>query len=273
MDFNIIIKEYLNYNLIDLFLDHGFIDYNYRRISLLDNLCHIIYKYLNKNNIKNINITEYQVTQFMNIYEYETDSLIIEYIHLLEIEMIEYETFDNIINSNFKYNYLKCKTLKEKTKFIYKNKTVFSIIFTYFRDYNDHGLTSLDLIILINSYKLLNINSNKNKIKQIIKSLFNDYILIKQRNISNAKALGKVFNYINTKFINNKIPLNINNNKIILDELNMNNNKIIKIIKGLRKLKNIYNYNSKKIILWKIAEYYSKKKYSPDNILKYINLN
>ncbi len=24
--------------------------------------------------------------------------------------------------------------------------------------------------------------------------------------------------------------------------------------------------------LWKIAEYYTKKKYSPDNILKYVNL-
>ena len=40
-------------------------------------------------------------------------------------------------------------------------------------------------------------------------------------------------------------------------------NKIIKWYKHHKKIK----------ILWKIAEYYTKKKYSPENIIKYINLD
>lgn len=41
----------------------------------------------------------------------------------------------------------------------------------------------------------------------------------------------------------------------------------------VNKIGNWYKYNKKNKILWKIAEYYIKKKYSPNNILKYINLD
>ncbi len=38
------------------------------------------------------------------------------------------------------------------------------------------------------------------------------------------------------------------------------------------KLAQLYKYNKLSPILWQIAEYYTQRKYSPDNILKYIDL-
>lgn len=42
---------------------------------------------------------------------------------------------------------------------------------------------------------------------------------------------------------------------------------------GFRKFINVLTYNKYKDTLWKIGEYYTQKKYKPDHILDYINLD
>ena len=42
---------------------------------------------------------------------------------------------------------------------------------------------------------------------------------------------------------------------------------------GFIKLLKLYKYYKKRKILWEIAEYYTRKKYHPDKILNYIDLN
>jgi hydroxymethylpyrimidine pyrophosphatase-like HAD family hydrolase len=49
-----------------------------------------------------------------------------------------------------------------------------------------------------------------------------------------------------------------------------NINKITKIQRWYKRMK--YLKSKRLIILWRIAEYYSKQKYKPENILNYINL-
>lgn len=46
-----------------------------------------------------------------------------------------------------------------------------------------------------------------------------------------------------------------------------------RINNGFIKFLKLYKKYKFKLTLWKIAEYYTKKKYSPENILKYINLD
>lgn len=149
--------------------------------------------------------------------------------------------------------------------------------------------------ININSCDIhLNIN-NKLKIK-----FYSDNIkLLNNETINNA--------LFNNNSINNKvIKINIfNNNKLIIEYDNRKyyniNREYVSIITFDReyvqlisekrlynfkqdcielykiqsqiKIFNLYKTYKKNKILWKIAEYYTAKKYSPKNILKYINLN
>lgn len=64
---------------------------------------------------------------------------------------------------------------------------------------------------------------------------------------------------------------NNNNIKIILDVI-LCEICIYNINKKIKKFQNLWKKYKKNKILWQIAEYYSAKKYSPLNILKYIDL-
>ncbi len=54
---------------------------------------------------------------------------------------------------------------------------------------------------------------------------------------------------------------------------NFNTRNIRKIMKLQKHFKNNYYLTYKMPTLWKIAEYYTSKKYAPENILNYINLD
>ncbi len=96
-----------------------------------------------------------------------------------------------------------------------------------------------------------------------IKSIPSTYILLEQLFLYNT-----YISYIPKQFVLLKFVLKKNNtywDKSWLFNIN-NLSKISKLQKFIR-------IKIKFPILWKIAEYYTQKKYSPDNILKYIDLD
>lgn len=59
----------------------------------------------------------------------------------------------------------------------------------------------------------------------------------------------------------------------VINYLKPPESKITKLkVKKIIKLQRFIKLYIRLPTLWKIAEYYTKKKYSPENILKYINL-
>lgn len=75
-------------------------------------------------------------------------------------------------------------------------------------------------------------------IKKLVKYICLDYNLIKNKNLDKSIAIKKVIKYINNNTVlYDNFPIKINN---------MNNYKIIKIIKGFRKLSNLYKFNKRK---------------------------
>lgn len=273
MNNELILSVYINLNLIDLInLNTQFEDnIRYKKIYYIDNLTYLINKFISIKNINNLIITNNNIQNFNRIYEYELTELFNEYFNLIVIEIKHYNTFQNLFNNKLKNEIYKCNSLINKSKFVFNNKYIFNTILIILRDKYDHDLTILQIIIILNYYKILISKNTRQKIKKIIKYICLDYNLSKKIYFNKDIAIKKIIKYINNKTNFNKIPLIIQNNNIIFD--NMKNYKIIKIIKGFRKLVNLYRFNKKKEKLWEIAEYYTIKKYSPDNILKYIELS
>lgn len=147
------------------------------------------------------------------------------------------------------------------------------------------NINSCDIHLNINNNLKIKFYIDKNKIfnNTIIHNLLLNDINIDQNlkiHIFNDNKL--VIEYDNRKYYNrNREYVSIitfdREYVHLISENNLCNFKqdCLKLHKIQSKIKifNCYKKYKKNKILWKIAEYYTKKKYSPENILKYINLN
>ena len=116
-------------------------------------------------------------------------------------------------------------------------------------------------------------------IEQLKQFINNDAIIDFGQSNAGSAALKfdkNIFSCAISTGFNNIIPTNMES-RFYLNEIELKQFKKefykLNSVYYARKIYNWYKYNKKNKILWKIAEYYTKIKYSPENILKYIDLN
>ncbi len=116
----------------------------------------------------------------------------------------------------------------------------------------------------LDKLQFLNIRNTKiNNLSEIINSM---------RSLRTIR-LGS--NYIEKIITTNQIDIYYTNNiyKKTAVDFPEGYNRYVKYMNGFRKFINVLTYNKYKDTLWEIGEYYSKKRYHPDNILKYVSLD